>query len=647
LDNANDPLLGHLNINEYTASSALFIISAGHGIEYATKFLNAPILRELAEIYPTYLRGSSPNNAHKQAMKAVLKKYKIKLGMGKGYKSQLPSFDKNDAERLLRSTTQEDMKLSLQIFSELRGVGDSLGQFQTWMNLDSTGTPTTAAGIISRYADMATIVGTSSWAIEHSKVDTGMTRLLPILTGKDKFEAHPLKVNQEQYIKTHLATMETFLLNVPLQVLKESSPTATQQYQFVLREASDTIGYLDQFQSTKVLSAYDTFVATNSKSVLDNTSSIAQRMNGDYTDMVDPTNMDSTANLLKSYREQVEKKGDVENAFTENLTVVNQDGKHFVTFRNTVARALTGETRKEMMFFYEDLMDGDNIERALAKSLADYAMLFYGYSKSVNSFMDFISPRAHQDFMGAKEGANNVSLPNFFRSVQGTMNQEGSYTKASVDNFIVQYMKNNISTVPLQIHSLDLLSEGNPPFYAKGMVNGKWHLYQFNGTTYTKQGGRGIPNLAVEYHAQPSLFNDSTADMEAKAARDKADSDNKQAIDDLAKEQSNFKSTAVKGTVRQYLKNIINLDEFTVSNDADANAYVTELVKRLEKNKETAKDIKYIKEIYEGVIQDTSYVVKKNDRVNYLDVFKANIEDSTVQFLEYSDLNILNKIKDC
>jgi len=371
-------------------------------------------------------------------------------------------------------------------------------------------------------------------------------------------------------------------------------------------------------------------------------------MNEDYSDMVDPSNMDSTANLLKTYREYVERSGEVENAFTENLTIVNQDGRHFVTFRNTVARALTGETRKEMMFFYEDLMEGNSIERSLAKSLADYAIMFYGYSKSINSFMDFISPRAHQDFMGGKDvNANNVSLPDFFREIKGGLNAESSYTKQSVGSFLVQYMKNNISTVPLAIVSLDLIREKNPPFYAKGMVNGKWNLYKFNGSTYSIQGGRGIPNLAVEYHAGPSIFNESTADIEARATRNKADAANKKVMDDLAKEKGNFKSTASKGTVREYLKNIINLDEYTIENENDAKSYVEELLKRLKKNKESQKDIDYIKEIYAGDVQYAAYTTKKNPRVSFDEVFKASVSDSIVQFFEYSDLNILKKIQNC
>lgn len=654
LDNANDPLLGKLNINQYTASAALLLISAGHGIEFATTFLNAPVIKELAALYPKLERMHYPTKAHEVALRTIARKYGLKLNTEEGFE-KLPNFGMNDAKRIMNSTTPNDMTLSLEVFNELYTNGSALSKAQTLLNIDSSGTPTTTAGIIAKYENLASIEGTSSWVLEHSDFETGTTKLLPLLRGKKDYEAHAIKIDHAKYINTHLATMETYLLNRPLQILKETSPTATQQYQKVIRNATETLGYLDEFQAVKVLAAYDTFVATNDKSIINNTSEVSRAMAKDYTSMIDSTNPDSTANILKAYREKINKSNtEVENGFTENLTIVTEGSRKFVTFRNTVARAITPTKAKSMIAYYEDLMDSNSdIEKKLAKSLADYAIMFYGYSRSINSYMDFLPPRAHHDFMGGKKAdANNVSLPDFFRDLQKTTNDESSYSTDSIGAFMHMYLANNVSTLPIDIYDVSLTQTNKPPLYAKSFIDKRWRLLYFDGQGYARQDDRGIPNLAVEYHSKDSLFNVPYASILAKAKRDSASKVNKNVMNNVGNEHSNFKDVTKTQTVRSYIKELISEDEFTIDNDADAKAYLEVLVERLEKNKESASDIEFIQDIYAGAIQNATFAHRKSAEKNnfeaeYKEFFSKYVADRYTQFLEHSDMELVSKLKKC
>lgn len=651
LDNANDPLLGHLNINEYTAPVALFLISAGQGIDFTTRLLNAPILRELANEYPKHTRLRSPANAHKEALKVVGARYGINTR--KKSSNILETISSNDIGRLSTSTTYSDMVTSLQLFKELYTVGTDLSKFQVLMNLDSSGTPSTTAGIINKYTKMASIPGTVSNNIEVAGQEGS---ILPTLKGSEfELDASKLRVDRDKYTKSHLAAMERYLLNIPLQVLMASSPTATAQHQYVLRKATDLFGYVDEFTATKILAAYDTFVATNANSSRVNTSTLAEHMNNDYTEMLNPSNPDSTAEQLKEYRKYVDKSDKVENAFTENLTIVNQDGRQFVTFRNTVARAISGETRKEMMFFYEDLMDGNDVERSLAKSLADYAMLFYGYSKSINSYMEFLPPRAHTEYMGSNRVDElNVPLPELFRSLSNeSLNDESTYSKHILDTFLVQYMQNNLSSVPLRTFNMDLLSESKLPLYAKNFVQGKWTLYKNDGMSYSPQSERGIPNLAVEYHSRDSWFHPSEDQLRADNERKAAEEANQEVMSNIGAESPTFKKASKYSSVKQYIDELINVSDYTVSNKEEGELFVDKVLKKLTENNESPSDIDYImNSVYRPSLLMADFNYKRNlergnTRVSFKELYQVEIANEYQAQVEYANTDIHTKIKNC
>jgi len=657
LDNANNPLLGHLNINEYTAGAALLLISDGQGIEFTTKFMNAPILREMSDLYATLARSSNPAMAHLDARKAIIRKYGLRPGFGKKYQSKLADFGMNDVERLMESSDKNDMTLSLQVFDELHTKGGDLSKFQTWMNLDSSGTPPTTAGIITRYSDLASIIGTVSNTLEKSQYSTDRTRLLPILRETEKREPHPVRVG-DKYKLSHIATMESYLLNKPLQILKESSPVATRQFQAVLTEASDRIGYIDQFAASKVLAAYQTFLSTNIDSVTHNTSSLATRMTSTYSNMLDPTNSESTGELIKSHIKVNSKLDSGVNEFVKNLTVQTIDGRQHVLFKNSVSRGVTANTRKAMAHAYESLMDSKKSEdRALAKSLADYAVMFYGFSKSINSFMDFLPPRAHTEFMGSdKADSTAVTLPQFFESMEGTMNNPTAFTPDSISDFVHLYMLNNASTVNLPTYSEELIeSSSTPPAFAKkfGNTSKRWDIYKYVGGGYTRMARRGIPNLVDEYHSNDhSYFNSKASDMAAPDKRSSASYENKEVLSNLADENDSLKNASKIESPRAYIDKIYDVKKYPIESEEDAVTFVDKLVEKLLANKETAKDINNIKETYLSAIEDATYTFNKNkesgnNRNTYMELLLPNIDNAYDEFLTRSDLDILTKINKC
>ena len=63
---------------------------------------------------------------------------------------------------------------------------------------------------------------------------------------------------------------------------------------------------------------------------------------------------------------------------------------------------------------YRELMESDNkADNVLAKSLAEYAFVFYGFSRSKFTFMELLPPAAHVEYGGSREAKDNPA--EFFR----------------------------------------------------------------------------------------------------------------------------------------------------------------------------------------------------------------------------------------
>ena len=557
LDNANKPLLGLLNIDSFTASTALMLISAGHGLEFAVNVLNAPIVKELAKVYPKYSRLFSPTTASKKAYAEIRRRYK--LSPRAGFKQfSLDTFSAKKAEKLLKPVEgSSDNAISLLAFQVLQERADQHSKAQRTMNIDSKGVPSSVAKLFDAYQSMSEIEGTHSES----------TAVVELSGYHRKAKKPNFKVDPVKWRESHLAAMERYTLSVPLAVNKIITPSASKQMQYVLSTAKDLIGFMPEGTQLNVLSSYDTYLAQNRNAHINSSTALAHNIEkGNYLYLTDVTNPKSAANLLKNYRAFVSKTTKAENQFTSLLNIVEKEGQHYVTFNALTEGAMSGEEKGHMIFFFEELMNSkEPIEQELSEALSQYAMVHYGYANSRNSFMNFIPPSAHREFM-VKDN-NGVGLPEFFRSIEGTYNDRANFG-SEAESFVEMYIQNNAHKLSLDtyfesdpmvpyevprngnLHWKDQIQEMidqdekyDPPKYIKVFnPTGDFYLYIKEDGEYRKLERRGVPNLAFEYHVGKSHFNStpSKVEMDATAMKNLASVANKTAMKNINKDSRSY-----------------------------------------------------------------------------------------------------------
>ena len=243
---------------------------------------------------------------------------------------------------------------------------------------------------------------------------------------------------------------------------------------------------------------------------------------------------------------------------------------------------MSGEEKGHMIFFFEELMNSEvPIEQELSEALAQYAMVHYGYANSKNSFMNFIPPSAHKDFM--VKDSDGVGLPEFFRTIEGTYNDRANFGMEA-DSFVEMYIQNNAHKLPLEtyfetnpmveyevprngnLHWRDEIQQNveqderyTPPKHIKVFnPTGDFFLYVKEDGKYKKLERRGIPNLVFEYHVGKSHFNTtpSTVEMDATPMKNLASVANKTAMKNISQDSRLF--LEVETDVR--LKEKININ---------------------------------------------------------------------------------------
>jgi len=515
LDNAKDPLLGKLNISDFTASAALFLVSTGHGLKFATDLLNTPIIKDLADNYSIYSRTMSETQALKQAVKDVKSFYGLRGTLNKSVYS-LDSFTAEKAEALIEQTnpTEEDLMISLQAFIDIKDLGDQLSTFQRDMNFDSKGTPSSVVKLIEVQQTLAGIPGTLAHADYQNNPKTSILGEYSIIP-----EPSPIEVNAVMYNKSHLAAMERYSVQEPLNTNYIVSPTASLQFQRVLEVAKKSIGFLNESQQLQLIADYNTYLTTSADSnTISKTSVSSQVESGDFMKLSD--NDTGVGAEILAYRREIENDPNaVSNLFIENLTVVKNGNRKFVTFNNTISATLTGELKEEMMFHFEDMMYSQNPrENRLARRLADYAITHYGFRKGINSFMDLLPPQAHVQYMGTYKGVNATSVPDHFRALEPMLNSKKDFK--TPDSFVRDFVRNNFTGLTAveyvdlknQDWQYELFSETKQPNFVKGYFKGELRLYEKDGGSYKPLKAKGIPNLALEYHSnKDSFFNGGDA----------------------------------------------------------------------------------------------------------------------------------------
>ena len=506
LDNANDPLLGKLNLNPFTSDAAILLVAAGHGLEFAMDVVNAPIIKTLTENYSRIQRTMDPKSAMAEAAAQTRRAYGIKSRLYKGLYS-LDKFSRAQASKGRTSTEIQDQYIALRAFQDLTSKGKELARFNRLMNVDSKGTPASVPSLIAKIADLSGIRGTKSNLNYNNKTASvlGEYKIKPIQS--------EVMVDAQKYSKTHLATMEEHSIVEAMSTHKVTSISASNQIQRVLEVAKDKLGFLDERRQLKILNNYYTYLIHNENSHDNVTSTISSRTSsGDFMKLSEMDHPEATATLLNMYRKEINTNPNkTQNLFVENLSTVIEGGRKYVTFNNTVAAGMTGELKEAMMSHFEDLMTGTPTERRLARSLADYAMLYYGYEKSINSYMELLPPDAHINYMGNGDTKPAVSTAEFFREIDPLMNDKTQFSE-DADLFVDNYVRNNFEMLGLQTVKLklgwmnSLLTQTRPPSYVIGVAGKRRVLLAKTGGTYIEMKPKGVPNLAIEYHSREESF---------------------------------------------------------------------------------------------------------------------------------------------
>lgn len=498
-------------------------------------------------------------------------------------------------------------------------------------------------------------------------------RIVETLGKASELKPSKVGVDKVKYKKSHLSTLEQNTLTRPLEVSRVASPSSSVQYQKVLDAARKSLGFQSENQLTQILVAYDTYLATNNTASKIAKTSLSRRMTTrEYLSLSDANSNKATSKLLKNYRNYTIANNIAENQFTENLTIKTENGKSFIVFNNTVARSMTGEVKKDMMFFFEDLMSSKNpIEYQLAKSLADYAITHYGYAKGINSYMEFIPPVAHSSYMNSvKEEQGAVTLPEFFREVSPHLDTPTTFTNARPDVFIDMYVQNNADKLGIrrvtpseetdwvtQIYEEAAATNREVPTYVLvNMGMGRTaQLWKMGGSAPKQMQLRGIPNLMVEYHTKPSHVNESVGVVEVNAdnQKAKASKENKGVMENIDKYATETNS------IKEVLDTVGDYRTLPINKDAQVDKFISDSMDALANNRGTltAADVQKVREQFnkfvKGPIANSLKAAKRRGaETTYNEAF-VRIMDGLIETfinpMQTADRNgkILDRIKKC
>lgn len=590
VDNARDPILGKLNINLFTSSPALFLVSAGHGLKFAASVLNAQVIKDLSQVYQKYSRLYSEKTALKKAVFEIRRKRKqpIPPGLGKKLFNQ-NTYSPQTAEAIVKAgknASLEQNAMALEAFLHFKNYGDVLSRFQRVMNVDSKGTPASTAGLISLYQSLAEIPGTRSHDYAKAKGELGRAD-----EGKVR-----ISVNKERYNESHLAKMEEGSILGALKANVLISPAASKHFQRIIKRATKDFGYLPENAQLKLLNTYNTFMAMNSSALKGTFTKLSKKIEkGEFMYLTETSDPNSTASILKAYRQAVTEGYLRKNDFVEMLNIEEVEGRSFVTFLNTSSQAIPGEIQEDFMHYYEDLMYSDNeLERRLAKSLADYAIVHYGFSTSKNSFMEFIPPIAHREYMSAKESGEGVSIPELFQNLEGSYNDttqsgESSIFNENLDSFLEMFAANNVDMLNVETYKspkeffeeFDINVNKNKYVKIFSQKLNRYKLFTISGFGALEEVlPRGIKNLAVEYHKGPSLFNPVAIDSQENVSESsKVSSINQKVIENISNRFENMYYDIVGRDV--------DINNFTFKTEADIDSFLNTVESRINDSKIT------------------------------------------------------------
>ena len=432
VDNAKDPKLGPINVNEFTAPVDALLTHYGR-FKTAKYLLNQPIIRDYTKAFYKNITGNSRSGAIKDAQNEIENTYKLQIKpkdaitLSDVSKVSLKALEDSIVNN--KPLTEEQQADVFHAYLALDSTAQDLNAMIIGLNSDTTGVAATVQGnILKEDRFKEGVLYNKSFTYDQDKLNKHS-----VYSYHQKGVVEPTEKLKNLFIwategmtRVHLDASEKF--NKPL----NEKELASLQYNFYsyLFTGNTLIGNTVNEKSDSLLKS-------------------------------GPKSFASRIEKFKNFEKEWESKYDYKaSTFFSNLTTAkNEDGVDFVKFNNSAADAIDKLSKDTMTFEIEQLYNGATLpseltdaERKAAKQLmidlVPYAFLTGGFQKSTNSFTDYIPTaiwKGEFDIVGDHSKISNSLLDT-------TSNQTGV--------FLRQYVQNNPNTTLIRTHKVTEANTG-------------------------------------------------------------------------------------------------------------------------------------------------------------------------------------------
>jgi hypothetical protein len=492
VDNANTPLLGPLNINEFTVGVDTLLTHYGKfsGAKY---LLNQPIIKELSNLYFSEITGTTKKRAIKEAVQTLSEKYGFELSedFEKGYRHPeyinkkkgikhpnagqpildvVKGYDLEAIEDNVNKTVEGDVetaKKALEVFLALNELSSDLTAMAIGLQGDAKGVGATMQSNLLKvqgYADG--VIGNPSFNYDIEKMNSD--------SNKSYFEKGILEPTEEM---ERLFIWNTRGMRKVLSVVENKQK----------RKLNDE-------QLARLQYNFYTFLSTNRSKL--GREAVARRK-----ELFSTKSPKSYAVRVKAFKELEkvweEKYGYKPSSFFSKLEIDRDvDGIDTVKFDNRASDALSKATVDKWTYEIEGLFNGASIpaeateqERQatirLMKDLAVYSHVAGGYNKGYDSFMDYI-PVSIWTSWGVVDDHNELARH---------LADDAEISDGLVTAFFVQYAQNNPAD--------DIIRRVKKPTAGTKQATLGYHFVQ--STDYVVKDYDG--NIYMFVHENPNGFN--------------------------------------------------------------------------------------------------------------------------------------------
>lgn len=471
VDNAKEPILGGLNDNKFTSSVTAMIIRVGFGNAIPSYFINQPIIRYLTSEYQKAASSTSPDKALVIAIGKAEERYDVKVE--KDVDNIRPS---NFTLKYLKEHIVDNHKNSkgavhhkdiLEAFIKYKDMGDALSRVSNALAIDTKGTSATIAENITNLNNLK-----DALKPDHKYV----------YIDSDKYKEHSINYYATYGVEKANDAIKKYLPLDTSKVMMGKEDEKTGERDGVLTKFEKIKGErLTPEEINKIVYDFYTYLHTHPDS---NFSAISNEfktklLSGDT----------SLSNRLREYTKKHKK--DL-NLFIGSLITHPTDkltGFNFIGFNNTGSR--TAEEKNTLMYSLLDLYNGTEEEQKLARDLAVYSFITFGFSRSVDTFIDYIPLEIYE----------KIGIIDFYKNISKSFDTPIIEGKDifNVDNFVDQYVQNNFKELrfveKVDKKRLDEVEDNSPPYVYVGNK-----LYKNDGILYKEINKLGVPNKFKEYN---------------------------------------------------------------------------------------------------------------------------------------------------